>query len=109
MMLPSTAPPSVPPTSRVVSFTADPTPAFSGGSDARIDSVAGAAAEPSPNPIRIIAVAITEYAVEASLVAAIANPPAIRASPVATTSLVPIRWTTFGDETAATTIANANG
>jgi hypothetical protein len=43
------------------------------------------------------------------LVDAITNPPAIRASPAATTSLVPRRGTTFGDETAATTMAIANG
>lgn len=108
-MLPSTATPRVPPTSRVVSFTAEPTPAFAGGSDAMIDSVAGATAEPSPNPIRIIAVAITEYGVEASFVAAIANPAAIRVSPAATTSFVPTRRSILGDVTAATTIANANG
>ena len=71
--------------------------------------MAGAAAEPSPNPIRIIAVAITGYGVEASLVDAIANPPAMSTRPVATTSLVPIRCTTLGDVTAATTIASANG
>ena len=34
-----TATPSAPPSSRVVSFTADPTPAF-GGNDPMIDSVA---------------------------------------------------------------------
>ena len=40
-MLPITATPSVPPASRVASFTAEPTPAFAGGSTLRIDSVAG--------------------------------------------------------------------
>src|SRR5215510_11542080 len=109
MMLPSTATPSVPPISRVVSFTAEPTPALAGGRDDRIDSVAGAAADPSPNPIRIIAVAITGYGVETSLVEAIANPAAMNRRPVATTSLVPMRCTTLGEVTAAATIANANG
>ena len=40
--LPMTATPRVPPSSRVVSLTAEPTPAFSVGSEPMIDSVAGA-------------------------------------------------------------------
>ena len=51
-MLPRIATPSAPPISRVVSFIAEPTPAFSGGSDPMIDSVAGAIARPMPTPIR---------------------------------------------------------
>ena len=53
-MLPSTATPSVPPASRVASLTADPTPAFAGGSTLRIDSVAGAVVRPRPRPMKII-------------------------------------------------------
>ncbi len=41
MTEPSTATPSAPPISRVVSFTAEPTPALAGGSEPMIDSVAG--------------------------------------------------------------------
>ncbi len=46
--LPSTAMPSAPPTSRVVSLTADPTPNWSGGSEPMIASVAGVMARPMP-------------------------------------------------------------
>ena len=50
VMLPRIATPSAPPISRVVSFTAEPTPAFSGGSDPMIESVAGAIAIAIPTP-----------------------------------------------------------
>ena len=49
-MLPSTATPSAPPVWRVVSFTADPTPARPGGSEPMIDSVTGATVSPMPIP-----------------------------------------------------------
>ena len=48
--LPMIATPSAPPTCRVVSFIADPTPAFASGSEPMIDSVAGAIAIPMPAP-----------------------------------------------------------
>ena len=48
-MLPRTATPSAPPTWRVVSFTAEPTPAFASGSEPMIDSVAGAIVRPMPS------------------------------------------------------------
>ena len=48
--LPSTATPSAPPVWRVVSLTADPTPARLGGSEPMIDSVAGAWVSPRPMP-----------------------------------------------------------
>ena len=51
---PTTATPRVPPSSRVVSLTADPTPALSTESDPMIDSVAGAVVDPRPAPRRII-------------------------------------------------------
>ena len=50
-MLPSTATPSAPPTSRTVSLTADPTPALEGGSEPMIDSVVGAHVRAMPVPI----------------------------------------------------------
>ena len=43
------ATPSAPPTWRVVSFMAEPTPALSRGSEPMIDSVAGAIARPMPS------------------------------------------------------------
>ena len=48
------ATPRVPPSSRVVSFTAEPTPARSGGSAPMIDSVAGAVTKPRPLPMKAI-------------------------------------------------------
>src|SRR5262249_4041208 len=49
-MLPRTATPSAPPVCRVVSFTAEPTPARPGGSDPMIDSVTGETVTPIPMP-----------------------------------------------------------
>ena len=46
--LPSTATPSAPPSSRVVSLTAEPTPALRSGSDAMIPVVDGAIDRPIP-------------------------------------------------------------
>ena len=51
---PTTATPSVPPTSRTVSFTADPAPAWLGGSVPMIASVAGLTDSASPAAISII-------------------------------------------------------
>jgi hypothetical protein len=45
------ATPRAPPTSRVVSFTAEPTPAFSRGREPMMESVAGVMARPIPTPI----------------------------------------------------------
>ena len=47
--LPSTATPSAPPSSRVVSFTAEPTPALCNGSDCMIAPVDGAVVMPMPS------------------------------------------------------------
>ena len=49
-MLPRMAIPSAPPSSRVVSFTADPTPAFDIGTALISSPVAGAAVMPMPAP-----------------------------------------------------------
>ena len=49
-MLPRMATPNAPPISRVVSFIAEPTPAFAGGTEPMIESVAGAIARPMPRP-----------------------------------------------------------
>ena len=49
---PMMATPRAPPICRVVSFMADPTPAFEGGREPMIDSVAGAIARPMPMPMR---------------------------------------------------------
>ena len=57
MMLPTMATPSAPPSSRVVSLTAEPMFARSGGSAPMIDSVAGAPASPMPAPMSSSAIA----------------------------------------------------
>ena len=59
-MLPTMATPSAPPTSRLVSLTAEPTPAWSSGSAPMIDSVAGATDSPMPAPINTIAIMMRE-------------------------------------------------
>ena len=51
--MPMTATPSAPPTWRVVSLTAEPTPALTSGSEPMIDSVAGAMVRPMPAAISI--------------------------------------------------------
>ena len=56
-MAPRTATPSVPPTWRVASFVAEPTPAFSGGSAPIIEFVAGVIAMPIAVPINPIEIA----------------------------------------------------
>ena len=48
------ATPSAPPTWRVVSFTAEPTPALASGSEPMIDSVAGAIVSAMPQAITTI-------------------------------------------------------
>jgi len=50
-MLPRIATPRVVPTSRVVSFIADPTPALSRGTDDMISSVIGVMVKPMPDAI----------------------------------------------------------
>ncbi len=56
---PMTATPRVPPSSRVASLTAEPTPARAGGSTCRIDSVAGVLTRPRPTPMSTICGTIT--------------------------------------------------
>ncbi len=61
--LPITATPSVAPSSRVVSLTAEPIPAFAVLTAPMIDSVAGAVVRPMPVPSRTICPAISRYGV----------------------------------------------
>ena len=58
-MLPRTAMPRAPPTSRVVSLTAEPTPALAGGTALMMLPVAGAAVRLMPAPNRTRARAST--------------------------------------------------
>ena len=62
-MLPITATPSVPPSSRVASLTAEPTPALAFGTTPMIASVAGALVRPIPVPSTTIWAAIVPYPV----------------------------------------------
>ena len=56
--LPSTATPRVPPSNRVASLTAEPTPALAFGTTPMIASVAGALVRPMPVPSTTICSAI---------------------------------------------------
>src|SRR5947207_3321157 len=108
-MLPSTATPSAPPVWRVVSLTAEPTPAFPGGSDPMIDSVAGDVVKPMPAPNSTRTsppnsaddINVSE-AYSASAVATVNRPPV-------TTRLVPTRSTTLGASGAQAMIPTATG
>ena len=95
------ATPSAPPTSRVVSLTAEPTPALSRGSEPMIDSVAGATASPMPPPISSIAMAMRPYPLVTVDVDATTRPAAKSSMPVTTTRLVPSRSTSFDDDGAS--------
>ena len=55
-----TATPSVPPSSRVESLTADPTPALPSDTAPMIESVAGADVRPMPSPKTTIWVAMIQ-------------------------------------------------
>ena len=88
-MLPRMATPRAPPISRVVSFMAEPMPAFSGGSDPMIDSVAGAMARPMPTPITTSTTATWPYELSTVVVENTTSPATTQARPAATTSLVP--------------------
>ena len=89
--------------------TADPTPAFSGGTTPRIASVAGAPISPMPPPAISIWPTISMYDVDADavLIHHIATPNIVR--PVATTALLPTRMASFVPNTAATAIDVATG
>src|SRR5579864_4870407 len=109
MTEPITATPSVPPSSRVVSLTADPTPALAVGSAPMMASVAGPMVRARPAAISVIeAMTGPQYAESTLRVAATANPALMISSPPATTILVPIRFMTAiaAGDTAPVTTAN---
>src|SRR5437660_1679402 len=90
-MLPRTATPRAPPTSRVVSLTAEPTPALANGIDSMIAPVAGAVVSAMPAPNRTRATATDRYALVGDSVAMTSMPPAMRIRPVPITRLRPYR------------------
>ena len=79
--LPSTATPSAPPACRVVSFMAEPTPAFSFGTEPMIDSVADGIAIDIPPDMHTRPRAMWTYEESARTVARISSPHAPPTSP----------------------------
>jgi len=107
---PTTATPRVPPSSRVASLTADPTPARAGGKTSRMDSVAGVEISPIPSPMRTIWGTMTqEYDVSTAAVEIQANATPKRTIPVVTTTLVPHRGARRAPTTEATAMLSATG
>ena len=107
---PTTATPRVPPSSRVASLTADPTPARAGGSTSRIDSVAGLEISPMPSPMRTICTTITgAYGTSAGLPAIQVKAAPNSTIPVVTTARVPILGARRVPTTDATAIEIATG
>src|SRR6476659_215231 len=108
-MLPMTAMPIAPPVWRVVSLTAEPTPALPSGSEPMIDSVAGAVVSPTPTPSSNLTAApatnddMTVFDAYSSIAAEVMT------IPVTTTRLVPQRNTNRGAFGAATIIPIATG
>jgi hypothetical protein len=87
---PMTATPIAPPTCRVVSLTAEPTPALPSGSELMIDSVAGAMVSAMPVAMRHMRITTSgqydEWAVRLTMEP---RPTVTSSSPVPTTNLVP--------------------
>src|SRR6266852_4838208 len=83
------ATPRAPPTSRVVSFIAEPTPALPGGSDPMIDSVAGTIDIDSPTAMITRPPSTCQYPDPGVVCARYHNPPAPIAMPRATMAFVP--------------------
>jgi hypothetical protein len=75
----------------VVSLTAEPTPAFSGGTAPMIASVAAGIIRPKPTDITTSAMATSMYSPPAVMRLTISRPTAAMARPSATTILLPKR------------------
>ena len=88
-MLPMTAIPVAPPTSRERSLSAEPTPCWAGGSASVIALVAGVIAAPIPTPSTTSPAAISAYGVWVPAWAMIARPTETSARPPAQTVRVP--------------------
>ena len=103
------ATPNVPPSSRAVSLTADPTPALAGGSAPMMASVAGALTRPSPPPMKSIWPTTNQYDEVAESRVVQAKPMAIEVRPAATIALVPNRSASLALSGAAIPVKRANG
>src|SRR5262249_61684149 len=89
------ATPSVPPTSRVVSLTAEPAPALARGSAPMIASVAGPVVNARPAAISDIPITtMPQYGASAAVLAATTNPERISARPNAAATFVAARLMT---------------
>ena len=106
---PSTATPNAPPTCRVVSLTAEPTPALARGSDPMIESVAGAMTLPMPRPSAHVTRMTWRVDESGWSVRNDRKPTPTINSPVATTRLLPKRCTQMLLSGAATMIVTACG
>ena len=100
----------MPPSSRVASLTAEPTPARDGGSTWRIDSVAGVLMKPMPRPIITIwGTIVVAYDASTATVEIHTNDVPNSTRPDVTTSLVPIRGASSAPTTEATAMLRATG
>ena len=108
-MLPMAATPRAPPTWRVVSLTAEPTPAFSRGSEPITLSVAGAMVRPMPTDITHMLRMTRRYDESAEMNDRANSDPAMTSRPVVTTRLVPTRSTSRADSGAVSIRAAAYG
>ena len=107
---PTTATPRVPPSSRVASLTAEPTPARAGGRTSRIDSVAGVEMRPMPSPIMTICGTITVgYDAATSTVEIQRKAEPKSTIPAVTTACVPTRGASAAPSTEATAMLTATG
>src|SRR2546428_12492372 len=91
--LPRMATPRAPPICRVVSFIADPTPAFASGSEPMIDSVAGVIASAIPVPRTMIEINTWPYPDAIVSVDRYHRPVATTPIPSVTRTLLPSRVT----------------
>ena len=107
--LPMTATPSAPPTWRVVSLTAEPTPAFSRGSEPITDSVAGAIVMPMPDGHQAEQADHEQVRRVAWMNDSDSSAAAMISRPAVTTRFVPTRSTTRADSGATTIIVRAYG
>src|SRR5688572_21762848 len=107
-MLPMIATPRAPPIWRVVSLTAEPTPALSRGRAPITDSVAGAIVRPMPAAIAQNMTSTTRYGEVRVRNDIDVSAPATTERPTVTTTFVPRRSTRRADSGATTIIVTAN-
>ena len=92
-----------------MSLTAEPTPAFSAGSEPMIASVAGAITRPRPEEMKPIETTRIQYGTSTGSEPAIPNPTAIDSRPPVTTAFVPKRFTRRAEFGAAIAVNTAKG